>query len=140
MYIWHWSEETWKRLIVDLDMNYSKRADENNILLADPVQVLKELVRDRPDLIRAKQKLLRDIVFNVQYSIESYRPGSSWPLTPEGRPLPDAYDLTMDVLLGRHSGRLKLRRNVTAPIEMLRSHKSKLFYNTNKAVAVQMTW
>ena len=110
MYTWHWSEELWKRVAVQIPMS---RDDET--LSGDPVAYLKQLLLWNSSLIETKQKLLRRHVFSLQYALEDYRPNSSWPMHQNGRPLQDAYLVSMELVLGWHSGRLEHRLNLTVP-------------------------
>ena len=104
MYVWHWSTELWKDIIVELPMDYN---NETHPLQYDPVQILLDLMKYNVSLVRKKQELLRSHVFNLQYSLEGYVEGSTWPLDKDSKPLKDAYDITMDLALGWSSGRLK---------------------------------
>lgn len=116
MYTWHWSQDLWKQIVIEIPKNETNGDSIHSVLFADPVLYLKELYDTQPELIQRKQALLRDHVFKLQYSLEAYVPGSSWPLDASTRqPMRDAYDISMDLVLGWHTGRHYRFRNATVP-------------------------
>jgi hypothetical protein len=88
----------------------------------DPVAALQELVSSQPNLIREKQRLIRENVFRLQYSLETPHQlaalkltNLTWPLDRSGEPQEDAFDRVINLALGWHSGRLSFERNATVP-------------------------
>lgn len=107
MYIWHWSEELWRQVAIQLP--YHRYSREN------PVEYLRSLLLNNASEVRRRQQLLRANVFRLQYALEDYSPGSSWPLDEAGKPVPDAYSVAMELVLGWQSGRLTRYRNASVP-------------------------
>lgn len=129
MYTWHWEEQFWKDVIVEMlhhpvAFRYS-----------DPVAVLKTMLEKDEAGVRRKQRLLRSRVFQLQYGLDGrfeddlsvrglkgpinasstpLRP--NWPIHPgTGLPMDDAFDVCIDLCLGWHSGRVPDVRNATVP-------------------------
>ncbi len=137
MYTWHWDEEFWREVLIEFPFHGTAHR------YFDPVSALREMIDKNATLIAHKQRLLRSKVFELQYSLDhsnedTFRKASSggmewdstWPrvIHPggdildaaaynrmEGFPMRDAYDITMDHVLGWHSGREKDFRNATVP-------------------------
>jgi hypothetical protein len=109
MYIWHWSESLWKDVVIEIEYQRHSKFD--------PVEFLKNLVALNASLVQVKQKLIRDNVFRLHYALERYSliVGSTWPTDSEGRPLPDAFEVIMEQVLGWHSNRLGRIRNASVP-------------------------
>ena len=108
MYTWHWSSELWKDIVIEIPINML--ADKSQpMLLSDPIQYLKETAEKDPAGIEKRQKLLRRHAFKLSYALEFYDyqndASSAWPRDEEGNPLRDAYDITMDHVLGMHAKR-----------------------------------
>ena len=106
MYTWHWSTQLWKEIVVEIPMNVMDPSKP--VLLSDPIQYLKHMMETEPEKVAHRQKLLRRHAFELSYSLEFYQAGNStnWPLDEKGQPLRDAYDISMDHILGLHSGKL----------------------------------
>ena len=102
MYTWHWSTQLWKDIAIEIPMNVMNHT--RSLLLSDPIVYLKDLKVNEPEAIARRQKLLRRHAFELSYSLDFYQPGSPWPLDEEDRPVRDAYEITMDALLGKNSG------------------------------------
>ena len=106
MYVWHWEEDVWKAATVSLPSKGVAHRYE------DPVQALVKLYKSDPEGVKAKQALIRRKAFELHWAIHpppssSQRSSSSsWPLTEDGTPLPDAFELLLRWTLGWHSGRL----------------------------------
>lgn len=108
MYAWHWGE-LWKQVLIEIPVNIH---DESKPALAsDPIQYLIEYVSKSPHELAKKQKLLRNHAFELSYAGEDYKEGSSWPMDHRGRPVRDAYMITMNHVLGMSTGRLASRRS-----------------------------
>lgn len=106
MYTWHLSEDLWKQIIIEIPIHPENAAQpDGKVLSLDPVPFLKKMIRHNTEVVRKKQALLRKYVFQLQYSIEPYKVGSSWPLDENRKPMMDAYDITMDRVMGMHVGR-----------------------------------
>ena len=106
MYTWHWSTQLWKEIVIEIPMNVMKPSKP--VLLSDPIQYLKHMMETEPEKVAHRQKLLHRHAFELSYSLEFYQAGNStnWPLDERGEPLRDAYDISMDHILGLHSGTL----------------------------------
>ena len=104
MYTWHLSEEVWKDITIELPCNLANYQNDKG-LLYDPVKYLQEYVNKNPEEVKRKQTLVRKYAFQIHYSMEHYQAGSSWPLDEHGKPVKDAYDITMDRVMGMHVGR-----------------------------------
>lgn len=122
MYTWHWSEEFWREVSVMLHFHGTTHR------YMDPVQELRKLVTENASLIQRKQDLIRRHVFELQYALDFHfdkvftkSPAgqmewvSSWPSREDGTPMRDAYEITMDHVLGWHSGVEADFRNATVP-------------------------
>ena len=122
MYTWHWSEEFWREISVMLHFHGVTHR------YVDPVEELKKLMKNNATLIKRKQELIRSRVFELHYALdfhheEIFRKShagamewtNTWPRDPQGRPERDAYEVTMDHVLGWHSGREKDFRDATVP-------------------------
>ena len=138
MYTWHWEEQFWRDVAIELPFHGTAHR------YFDPVVHLKKLFAHNVSLIARKQKLLQSRVFELQYSLDHahqdvFRKNlaskgmewtTSWPRVEfeggdvldeqaysqrRGWPMRDAYDITMDHVLGWHSGREKDFRNATVP-------------------------
>lgn len=112
MYTWHWTEEFWKEVSIEFDFAALRRG-------VDPVLELQLMMQHNASLVAHKQKLLRDHVFELHYALDSIRETSDdtgerrsasaiayehWPHYSDGRPMRDAFDITIDHVLGWHSG------------------------------------
>ena len=111
MYTWHWSEAFWKEISIELPFTavVEKRLD--------PVQYLVDLYRNNLSLVEHKQNLIKAHAFELHYALDSFEesfPNSTWP-TLSGQRMWDAYEITMDHVLGWHSGRKPDVRNGTVP-------------------------
>ena len=104
MYTWHWSTQLWKDVIIEIPINMSPAPNEP-ALLSDPILYLKQLYEKDVEDIRRRQRLMRRHAFELSYALEFYKEGSSWPLDEQGKPVRDAYEITMDHVLGLHAGR-----------------------------------
>ena len=113
MYTWHWSAKLWRDVVVEIPINLGN--PEKPVLNSDPVLFLKVMVENDPKGIARRQRLLRQHAFELQYSLEFYTEGSSWPLDEEGKPMRDAYEISMDHVLNMHAGRLNQKRQ--GPLE-----------------------
>lgn len=102
MYTWHWSTELWKNVVIEIPINMA--ASNKPVFLSDPILYLKQLYEQEPRNIRERQRLLRRHAFELSYALEFMKPNSSWPLDERGEPLRDAYEITMDYVLGLHTG------------------------------------
>jgi len=137
MYTWHWEEEFWRDAMIEIPFHGVAHR------YIDPVVVLQDLIKNNASVIKHKQNLIQKRVFELQYSLDhSYQDtfmkassggmewSSTWPRVNsmggdvlsadahnqgKGFPLRDAYDITMDHVLGWHSGREKDFRNATVP-------------------------
>jgi len=111
MYTWHWSEEFWKEVSVEIP--FQPVVDKK----IDPVQYLVDLLKYNLSLVQHKQRLLRGRAFELHYGLDGYHEGgsnSTWPLV-DGKPMRDAYEITINHVLGWHSGREPDIRNGTVP-------------------------
>ena len=111
MYVWHWSEELWKSISIELDMI------EVTQKRLDPVKYLKEYLSKNPMDVARRQELIRRHAFELQYSLEPSCANTSrnlWPVY-QGMPMRDAYDIAIDHVLGWHSGRESHILNASAP-------------------------
>ncbi len=138
MYTWHWEEAFWREVVVALPFHGTAHR------YFDPVAALQKMRAQNATLIAQKQALLRSRIFELQYSLdhshqEVFRKSSgssamewstTWPRVEaeggvvldeqacaqgRGWPMRDAYDITMDHVLGWHSGREMDFRNATVP-------------------------
>jgi hypothetical protein len=124
MYTWHWSEEFWRAISVELPFHGVAHR------YVDPVDHLRKLMTENKEVVEKKQKMIRDHVFELQYSLdfkfdEVFKKSpagamewiNSWPTVVDGgeAPMRDAYDITMDHVLGWHSGKEADFRNATVP-------------------------
>lgn len=127
MYTWHWDESFWNEISVDLPFHPTA------FRYSDPVIALRDLYANQTDLIKHKQRLIKERVFELQYSLDSrfyeygdtailnatensYKVPENWPkYKHNSKPMRDAYDITMDLVLGWHSGRIPDIRNGTVP-------------------------
>jgi len=138
MYTWHWEEAFWRKVAIELPFHGSAHR------YFDPVAALQSLRTHNASLVAQKQALLRSRVFELQYSLDhAYQDvfrknaasggmewGSTWPHVEaeggavldenahaqgRGWPMRDAYDITMDHVLGWHSGREADVRDATVP-------------------------
>lgn len=138
MYTWHWEEAFWRAVAVELPFHGSAHR------YFDPIAALQNLRTYNASLIAQKQALLRSRVFELQYSLDhahqdTFRKsaasggmewGSTWPRVNveggdvldenahgqgRGWPMRDAYDVTLDHVLGWHSGREADVRDATVP-------------------------
>lgn len=122
MYTWHWEEEFWNDVVVELDFRSTIFGQ------LDAVVHLKNLLLNNESMVRRKQELIRSRVFELQYSLQGGdgSADSTWPVQPvlspsqkyvpvselmETRrsagqyvPQKDAFDITIDLALGWHSG------------------------------------
>jgi hypothetical protein len=138
MYTWHWEEEFW--LSVSIQFPFQKVIKHN----FDVVLALNELMLHNATLILEKQELIKERVFELQYSLDGRLEGfekedtakargfngkrdvksdsdsdlkisGNWPRYSNGTPKRDAYDLIMDHVFGWHSGVESDVRNGTVP-------------------------
>lgn len=63
MYTWHWEESFWHDVIVEYTLHPVAHR------YFDPVEALKKLLTDQPEVVRKKQELLRSRVFELQYGL-----------------------------------------------------------------------
>eukprot|EP01032_Pedospumella_encystans_P010716 gene10716-12502_t len=93
MYTWHWEEAFWKDVIIEY--NFHPVAHR----YFDPVKALEELMKNNATDIARKQALIRDRVFQLQYSLdgleEVYQYNSPLPYITSTEPVPAA-DGTVD--------------------------------------------
>ena len=111
MYTHHWPGELWKQIVVEIEaniepMNYTTglTITGQNILRGNPLDILEGIAK-QPKEIAKRQKLIREHAFELQYGLSGYEKGSTWPLNVHGAPVQDAFDKTMDLVLGVHSGK-----------------------------------
>jgi hypothetical protein len=182
MYTWHWSEDYWKDVMIEMDFH------PISYRYQDPIMILSNLWNHNRSYIERKQQLLRERVFELQYSVHglvnkyqykshlsyinitdaaaflsssvssssvdnssssatsssrhhepyylirnatfhethfvppreeeviSYLNETNWPKDSKtGEFIRDGYEITMDYVLGWHSGRFIDRRNATVP-------------------------
>jgi xyloglucan galactosyltransferase MUR3 len=118
MYTWHWSESFWYDVSIELPFHPTAYR------MFDPVSYLNELYRNNTDMIKRKLELIKERVFELQYSLDGRYYGNRhdieeipkhWPRYRDGKPMRDAYDIAMDLVLGWHSGRVADIRNGTVP-------------------------
>jgi len=118
MYIWHWSEALWAEVAVQLPSKGVAFRYE------DPITVLKNMLKNEPEVIKRKQELLRKHAFELHWAIDPpIRKGpvtgatsaamtaakSPWPMDPNKNGTSfqaDAFETLMRWVLGWHSGRL----------------------------------
>ena len=131
LYTWHLPEEIWKQIVVEIPINIDRNYVEGKIiykntpiadlvdlasknpkkiLFSDPIGTLMALVSSNVSDVLRRQKLIRANAFRLQYALEDYVSGSSWPLDESGKPMMDAYGINMDLVLGMHSGRISGER------------------------------
>ena len=116
------SEEFWREASVMLHFHGTTHR------YMDPVEELRKLMTENASLVQKKQDLIRRHVFELQYSLDFHfdkvftkSPAgqmewvSSWPAREDGSPMRDAYEITMDHVLGWHSGKEADFRNATVP-------------------------
>ena len=111
MYTHHWPSELWKQIVVEIEVNLGPMSyktgltlDGKHILKGNPLDILEQLAQQPKDIAR-RQKLIRDHAFELYYGLSGYEKGSSWPFNAHGAPMQDAFDKTMDLVLGVHSGK-----------------------------------
>ena len=66
MYTWHWEESFWEEVLVQY--NFHPVA----FRYFDPVKDLQAMLANRSEEVARKQRLIRERVFELQYSLESY--------------------------------------------------------------------
>ena len=66
MYTWHWEESFWKEILIEY--NFHPVA----FRYFDPVKDLQAMLSNRSGEVARKQRLIRERVFELQYSLESY--------------------------------------------------------------------
>lgn len=66
MYTWHWEESFWSEVLVEY--NFHPVA----FRYFDPVKDLQAMLANRSEEVARKQRLIRERVFELQYSLESY--------------------------------------------------------------------
>ena len=126
MYTWHWSAKLWRDVVVEIPINLGN--PDKPVLYSDPVQYLKNMVKNDPKGIARRQRLLRQHAFELQYTLEFYKKGSSWPLDEEGRPMRDAYEISMDSVLNLHGGKI-IRRPTKVTSEAAKEKVWRMFPN-----------
>jgi hypothetical protein len=118
MYTWHWSESFWYDISIELPFHPTA------FRVNDPIILLQNLYRNQSDLVKRKQALIKAKVFELHYALDGrhYDYESSgeeipkhWPRNADGTAMRDAYDISMDHILGWHSGRVPDIRNGTVP-------------------------
>lgn len=118
MYTWHWEESFWKEISIELPFHPVA------FRYSDPILVLQELYDKNMSVILMKQELIRSRVFELQYGIEGRYSNKeeriihdSWPRYEDGKgsPMRDAYEISLDHVLGWHSKRELDYRNATVP-------------------------
>lgn len=62
MYTWHWEEEFWKKISISLSFHHIAHRQ------SDPILYLSDLYTNNRSLIENMQKLIRERVFQLQYS------------------------------------------------------------------------
>ena len=110
MYTMHRSEEFWKQVVIEIPVNIHNTSQP--VLASDPVQYLIDYSANFPEKLARRQKLLRSRAFELSYSATGYIEGSSWPLDHRGHPLQDAFAITINHVLGMHSGRLSRAKRI----------------------------
>jgi len=119
MYEWHWGQQLWEEIAVNFDSNADQRLLVANEV--DYVARLIEMYRSEPQAVAKKQARLREVAFQLQYSLISDEPpaggGSGGRVVPtlnhqmrDGRIVPDAYSVAMLRVLDIHAGRASHRR------------------------------
>ena len=122
MYTWHWEEEYWQRILIEFDMDLVIQRKLN------PIAELKRMVANDSTFILTRQKLLRERVFQLQYSLVGYDVASlqtnasapikscSWPMeVDKAVPIKDAYDIAIDWVLDWHAGGRSRVRKASTP-------------------------
>lgn len=119
MYTWHWDEEFWKEISIELAFHPIAFRQQ------DPILYLQDLFVHNRTFINRKLQLIREYVFELQYSLDGKYYGGAlmieknipltWPRYRDGRPMRDAYDIVIDHALGWHSGIEDDYRNATVP-------------------------
>lgn len=66
MYTWHWEESFWKEILIEYSFHPVA------FRYFDPVKDLQTFLANRSEEVKRKQKLIRERVFQLQYSLESY--------------------------------------------------------------------
>jgi len=104
MYVWHWSEELWHDVAVSIP------AKSVSFRYQDPIVLLRRMAQNVSDIER-RQRLIREHVFKLQWSIEpppqvntEEMATTTWPKTADGKLVPDAFELMLNWTLGWHSG------------------------------------
>lgn len=133
MYFQHWPAELWKEIAVEIEVNLgtinSKTGlmlDGKSILKGNPLDILEQMAQ-QPTEIAKRQKLIREHVFELQYGLSGYQKESTWPLDVHGSPLLDAYDKTMDLVLGVHLGE-RARKGPIVQDDVLERWRNELPY------------
>lgn len=123
MYTWHWEEAFWK----DVTIDFAHHPVAHRYV--DPVERLREMLKVNGSEVRRKQALIRARVFELQYALDGQEEAwyqrteqgmefhNSWPREhgAAATPMRDAYGITMDHVLGWHSGLEADVRNATVP-------------------------
>lgn len=139
MYTWHWSESFWNQISIQYPFHPTA------FRYFDPVLALQELwVNNRTEILH-KMELIRERVFELQYSLEgrielngpltkkpwlnmntihrynntkyidSGNYNSIWPVDKHGNYMMDAYDIIISQVLDWHTGNALNVRNATVP-------------------------
>ena len=66
MYTWHWEESFWKDILIEYSFHPVA------FRYFDPVKDLQAMLANKSEEVARKQKLIRERVFELQYSLESY--------------------------------------------------------------------
>ena len=110
MYTWHWSENFWRSVSIAFD--FAMVATRQ----VDPILSLIEISKNE-SFVREVQLRLFHHAFELQYSLDGLHEcgvNCTWPQF-EGKPMRDAYEISMDHVLGWHSGKESDVRQGTVP-------------------------
>lgn len=109
MYEWHWSQQEWDEAAVHFDTIDQIKSIINQTL--DAVKFLVDIKLSNPEFITAKQEKLKEIAFQMQYSLihQNVVTGAKKVAVRMrhggGSRYFDAYDIAMQNVLAIHSGR-----------------------------------
>ena len=128
MYTWHWNESFWNDISVQFLFHPTA------FRYFDPVLALQDLYVNNTAEVKRKQRLIRERVFELQYSLEgrverdgplqkkpwvsekgSGSTADTWPVDVNGLPMRDAFDITIDHDLAIHADKETHDRNATIP-------------------------
>jgi len=107
MYTWHWEEEYWNEVVVSFLFHPVA------FRYFDPVAALIDMYKNNTELVKKKQRLLRERVFELQYSLEG-REELNGPL--KNKPWFQDYKSDLEEP-GKQSSNLSLHvhKNITTP-------------------------